>query len=245
MRRDLERHRLGQADDPGLGRGVRDRVVLAFLAGDRRDVDDPAPAASSMVGRTARQPWKTPVRSMSMVRLPDCEGHLPGRDGFLADARVVDHDVDPARPGEGRLDHRLDRRVVGDVDGHRERGAPRSDRGDRRGHAPARWPHRRRPPGCRRARIARTSRCPARRPRRSRWLPGCRRASRRSSWCRLRLHFQRTSPPPDDSQCSPPRRAERSRHAHRGCSDRPADRAQHERPVPRADAAAARPSSRS
>ncbi len=35
VRRDLEGHGLGQADDPGLGGRVRSRVVLALLAGDR------------------------------------------------------------------------------------------------------------------------------------------------------------------------------------------------------------------
>ena len=60
--------------------------------------------------------------------LPGLERHLPGRDAVLGHARVVDHDVDPARPGEDRPDHRLDGRVIGDVDGDGQRRLRPTDR---------------------------------------------------------------------------------------------------------------------
>ena len=47
--------RLGQRDDAGLGGAVGRGVRVAFLAGDRRDVDDAAVPLRSMAGTTARQ----------------------------------------------------------------------------------------------------------------------------------------------------------------------------------------------
>ena len=205
MRRDLERDGLGQPDDARLCRYIRDRVVLAFLAGDRRDVDDPTPAAF----QHRREDGPAAMEHARQVdvdgALPDSERHLQGRDGLLADARVVDHDVDPAGPGQRGGHGRLDGRIVGHVAGRpASADEPVGSKRSARTSAGSR------------ATSATTTRIPSRdealahrRAQRAGRAghdgdPAVIRSSRRSSGCRLHLHFQRTRTPPDDFQCSPP-----------------------------------------
>ena len=79
--------------------------------------------------------------------LPGRERHLPDGDLTLGDPGVIHEDVDPASPREGRDDHRLDARVVGDVHRDRERSragrvkAPRECLGGLEGHVRDHDPH--------------------------------------------------------------------------------------------------------
>ena len=72
-----------------------------------------------MCGTTARQQWKTPLRSTSITRRHSVEVVLPERRVRAGDAGVGDQDVDAA----GGVDHHLRRRGdgggVGLVDGER------------------------------------------------------------------------------------------------------------------------------
>ncbi len=95
--RQLLAERLGERDDPGLGRRIRHRVGIAFLAGDRGDVDDAAVSRLDHVrrDRAAAQELAGEIDSEDPVPLLDRIVHrgdvLPG------DARVVHQNVNLAQ----------------------------------------------------------------------------------------------------------------------------------------------------
>ena len=92
--RELLAERLGQADQPRLRRAVVRRVRVAFLAGDRRDVDDPAVAARDHV-RDDRAAGEEGAGQVDVDDpAPDVGIELPGRPVAAGDAGVVDEDVD-------------------------------------------------------------------------------------------------------------------------------------------------------
>ena len=97
-----------------LGRGVRRDVGIALQAGRAGDVDDAAPAASSMSGSAAWVQRKVPVRLTASMRCQSVERGL-GERGALGLAGVVDQDADRPAPLARLREARLDRRCVGDV----------------------------------------------------------------------------------------------------------------------------------
>ena len=99
-----------QADQPGLGRGVR-RVVRPLHrrvhAGDRGDVDDAAPLPRQHVSAGG-------LREEERAGQVDVDHLLPLRQGHVlrlrrpGDAGVVHEDVDPAVGGDRLVHDRLD-----------------------------------------------------------------------------------------------------------------------------------------
>ena len=91
----VERRGLGEADDPGLGRGVVRLTVVAVETDDEVDVDDPAVAGLDHV----RQHPCGQMEDARQVRLDDgipfVRRHLRQR-AVAGDPGVVDEDVDAA-----------------------------------------------------------------------------------------------------------------------------------------------------
>src|SRR5256885_7824958 len=122
---DLERHGAGEAAERPLGGRVRRAVLVAAQAGGAADVDDLAVALGDhrrqdVLGRQERPPEVHREHVVPVFALD-----LPHRrlDGSR-DAGSVDQDVDPsAERGEGALDERRHRGLVGDVRGLDERSA--------------------------------------------------------------------------------------------------------------------------
>ena len=104
---DLLGRRLGHADDAGLGRRVVGLADHADLPGDRRHVDDRAALVLPHDRRGLAQPvpGALQVHGDHLVEL--LLGHLAHRR-VAGDAGVVDHDVQPAEPVDGRTDERVD-----------------------------------------------------------------------------------------------------------------------------------------
>ena len=105
--------RFGQRDDAGLRRAVGRGVRVAFLAGNRRDVDDAAVVLPDHV----RHDGAAAQKDAGQI---DVEHLLPGVDRILpdlllrpGDAGICDEDVDAAE--------RLDRGARGGFDGGRTR----------------------------------------------------------------------------------------------------------------------------
>ena len=102
----LARRRLGQADEPGLGRGVVGLAHLAGLPGHRGDVHDPA--ALGLEHRAGHGLGH--VERPEQVRLehlaPALDRH-PHDQVVAGHARVVDQDVDLAERLEDLLDDRV------------------------------------------------------------------------------------------------------------------------------------------
>ena len=115
-RRELLAERLGEADQPGLRGAVVRGVRVAFLAGDRGDVDDPAVAARDHV----RDHGAAGEEAAGQVDVddapPDVGIELPGQAVAAGDAGVVDQDVDPSVVRRGRVRGGFDRRRVGQFD---------------------------------------------------------------------------------------------------------------------------------
>ncbi len=138
----LAGRRLGQADQPGLGRRVVRLAHLARLPGHGGDVDDPAALglehrAGDRLGHVER------AEQVGLEDLaPGLDGH-PHDQVVAGDAGVVDQDVDLAERLEDRLDDRLGRIRLRGVALDRQRPATES---------PRRWPSSRR----------RLRRCPCR-----------------------------------------------------------------------------------
>jgi hypothetical protein len=107
---DLQRDRLGQAEDAVLGGDIGRLERRGDQAVGRGDVDDP-PAPLLLHDRHRRRvAWKADDRLMAMIR-----SHWSIREvldrGHVLDAGVVDQDVQLAELGLGGLDH------VGDLVG--------------------------------------------------------------------------------------------------------------------------------
>src|SRR5207249_4761943 len=118
----LDAERACERDHAALGRGV-DRVAgEPHLPQHRGDVDDLARRLRDEVGgrraATVEGAREVHVHHEAPVRC----GHL-GERRDLGDARVVDHDVEPAELADGARHQRLDLGVARDVRGH-DQGAP-------------------------------------------------------------------------------------------------------------------------
>jgi hypothetical protein len=117
----LARKRLGEAQHARLRRGVRGDVRRAFLADDRRDVDDAAVAG----GAHPRHGHPATVEDAGQVdaqhAIPCVERVVLHGQHRAVDAGVVDQDVDPLERVARGCEAALDRRVVADVDGNAKR----------------------------------------------------------------------------------------------------------------------------
>src|SRR6267154_2821616 len=107
---------LGKRDNPRLGRAVGDRVRVAFLPGDRGDVDDATVLALHHVRgeRAAAQELAGEVDAQHA--LPFLDWIVDGGQVQARDAGVVDEDVDLAEVGERLCRGTLDRGRVRHVD---------------------------------------------------------------------------------------------------------------------------------
>src|SRR5690606_25285851 len=118
--RNFQRDRLGEADDPALGRHDRRAVHAPLLAGDTGHVDDPPPATTAHTGYDGS-------RAVHSAHDDDVENLLPVLVLAVLDRtvgtnhRVVDENIDAAELLL-RLGDRLgDRGAVGDVSRTRQR----------------------------------------------------------------------------------------------------------------------------
>src|SRR3989442_504180 len=120
VRRQLERHRPGEADDRRLARAVDGVERRRALALDRHDVDD-APAAAP--GDHARRDRARAVQDRLQVGAHEgVPALLAGLEegGAKRPAHVVDQHVDAAEALDGGGDGALDRLPVAHVGGERE-----------------------------------------------------------------------------------------------------------------------------
>ena len=89
------RQRLCEAVDARLGGGIVDLAILAGLAVDRADIDDPAPAALAHAAEGGLRHVEAAAQVDAHHFVPVIEAHL-GEHAVAGDARIVDDDVDGA-----------------------------------------------------------------------------------------------------------------------------------------------------
>ena len=99
----LQRQRLGEADDAGLGGRVVDLAHLALLAVDRGDVDDAAGIAVAHALDHRPRHGEHRIEVGAHHRRPLVEGHLV-EHAVARDAGIVDEDVDRPELGLDLLD---------------------------------------------------------------------------------------------------------------------------------------------
>ena len=102
--RELLAERLGQRDHARLRRRVGDRVRVAFLAGDRGDVDDAAVLRLHHVRRDGAAAEELAGEVDAQHALPFLDRVVDGRHVLAGDAGVVDQHVDLAELCERALD---------------------------------------------------------------------------------------------------------------------------------------------
>lgn len=103
------------ADDREFRCAVVREIRKAFLAGDRRDVDDPAAALRLQVRERRAAAEEGALRVHVHHDIPVALGQFGDR--MNADhARAIHEDVEPAEFGERLRDHRVDLRGLRDVD---------------------------------------------------------------------------------------------------------------------------------
>ena len=128
VRLEVEAERLHPSLDTELARRVGGDELLADQPGGRRDRDDvPGPLAAHH-----REHGAGDVHRAEQVRL-DLGAHLRGADLFevagVEVAGVVDQHVDATEPLDRRIDGRLGRGGVGDVERHRQQVVVLAERG--------------------------------------------------------------------------------------------------------------------
>src|SRR3954469_7744936 len=98
-RRDFERNRLGESDDPRLRRGVVRLPRITALPDDRADTDDPAAALPNHRLQHRLSQREDAGQVGRDHRVPVLALH-PQHQLVARDARVVDEDIDPPEPLE-------------------------------------------------------------------------------------------------------------------------------------------------
>ena len=104
----LLRQRFRQRDQAGLRRAVVRGVRVAFLAGDRRDVDDAAVTLLDHLRHDRAAGQERPDEVDLDDAPPDFGVEFPGHAVAAGDAGVVDEDVDAAVRIDGRFRRRGD-----------------------------------------------------------------------------------------------------------------------------------------
>ena len=139
LARELERQRLGEADDPELGRAVGGEAGAAALAHGRGQAHDLAAAAA--LDHVPGDGPGAQKRSLEVDRLDRVPGFLGKFDdrhpvGTGARGGVVHQDVDAPETLERPRHHGIDLSGIGYVGEHRQRLAARGlDLADHRGRA--------------------------------------------------------------------------------------------------------------
>src|SRR6267142_1592950 len=108
--------RLGERDQSALGRSVGGRVGIAFLAGDRGDVDDAAVAGLHHVRYHGAAAEKRAIEVDIDDALPLAHRIVDDRHARAGDTGVIDQHVDASELGDGSLYSAVYRRLISDVD---------------------------------------------------------------------------------------------------------------------------------
>src|SRR5690606_17232644 len=112
----LQGERLGQGHQPGLGGRVRGQEGRAER-GRRGDVDHGPAAAAEQVGRGGVADGHGRVEVEPHDLVPAGQAQVLELDQEVGPARVVDHDVEVAEPGDGLVHGRGGGLAVGQVGG--------------------------------------------------------------------------------------------------------------------------------
>ena len=113
IRAERARERMGQADDPGLGRGIS-RHLRRAAPGDRREIDDRAEAQLAHL-RMHGLGCEKVMPQIHVLRMVPIVGGDVGDRVALVVGGVVDQDRDRAELRAGFRDRSLQRRDVGHV----------------------------------------------------------------------------------------------------------------------------------